>query len=122
MILVPLVLKAVRLLARCVWQCCYNIHIPLYPSLPSSPSPPPLLQDPDYTVEMDQDNPEFKKLAFTAPGPKNSFAPLKRRDYMDSGRRKDSTSNTEEENDHGRLMSVLYTTVTKHNFLRIIPR
>lgn len=32
---------------------------------------------------MDQDNPEFKKLAFTAPGPKNAFAPLKRRDYMD---------------------------------------
>lgn len=32
---------------------------------------------------MDQDNPEFKKLAFTAPGPKNSFAPLKRRDYGD---------------------------------------
>jgi hypothetical protein len=38
---------------------------------------------------MDEDNPEFKKLAFTAPGPKNSFAPLKRSDYYkDSGKRR----------------------------------
>ena len=46
-------------------------------------------QDPDYSIEMDEANPEFKKLAFTAPGPKNSFAPLKRSDYYgDSGKRR----------------------------------
>ena len=26
-------------------------------------------------------NPEYRKLAFTAPGPKNSFAPVKQEDY-----------------------------------------
>jgi len=35
-------------------------------------------EDPDYVVEMDEEHPEFKKLAFTCPGPKNAFAPLKR--------------------------------------------
>lgn len=54
----------------------------------------PFTQDPDYTVEMDQDNPEFKKLAFTAPGPKNAFAPLKRSDYL--GKRKISLSYDED--------------------------
>ena len=29
-------------------------------------------------VEMNEEHPEFKKLAFTSPGPKNAFAPLKR--------------------------------------------
>ena len=52
----------------------------LFPSLP--PSLPPSLslhqQDPDYVVEMNEEHPEFKKLAFTSPGPKNAFAPLKR--------------------------------------------
>lgn len=45
-------------------------------------SPPPPLpfpsQDPDYAFELNEDNPEFKKLAFVSPGVKNSFAPLKR--------------------------------------------
>ena len=35
-------------------------------------------QDPDYIFELPEDNPEFKKLAFVSPGPKNAFAPLKR--------------------------------------------
>ena len=35
-------------------------------------------------VEMDEDNPEFKKLAFTCPGPKNAFAPLKRQSFRSS--------------------------------------
>ena len=35
-------------------------------------------EDPDYVVEMNEEHPEFKKLAFTSPGPKNAFAPLKR--------------------------------------------
>ena len=52
-------------------------------SFPSSSllSPPPSSfhrQDPDYVVEMNEEHPEFKKLAFTSPGPKNAFAPLKR--------------------------------------------
>ena len=54
-----------------------------------------LPQDPDYSVEMDQDNPEFKKLAFTAPGPKNAFAPLKRSDYIE--KRKPSVTSSEED-------------------------
>lgn len=44
---------------------------------------------------MDHDNPEFKKLAFTAPGPKNSFAPLKRSDYIE--KRKPSVTSSEED-------------------------
>ena len=39
------------------------------------------LQDPDYSVEIEVDHPEFKKLAFTSPGPKNAFAPLQRSGY-----------------------------------------
>ena len=35
-------------------------------------------QDPDYEFDIPEDCPEFKKLAFTCPGPKNAFAPLKR--------------------------------------------
>jgi len=44
---------------------------------------------------MDQANPEFKKLAFTAPGPKNAFAPLKRSDYIE--KRKTSVTSSEED-------------------------
>ena len=42
-----------------------------------------MLQDPvdADAVELDMTNPEFKKLAFTAPGPKNSFAPVKQDNY-----------------------------------------
>lgn len=39
------------------------------------------MQDPDYSVEMEVDHPEFRKLAFTSPGPKNAFAPLQRSGY-----------------------------------------
>ena len=39
------------------------------------------VQDPDYSVEMEADHPEFRKLAFTSPGPKNAFAPLQRSSY-----------------------------------------
>ena len=39
------------------------------------------MQDPDYNVEMEVDHPEFRKLAFTSPGPKNAFAPLQRSGY-----------------------------------------
>ena len=46
----------------------------LYLLLPLSPPS----QDPDYAFELNEDNPEFKKLAFVSPGVKNSFAPLKR--------------------------------------------
>ena len=45
-------------------------------------------QDPDYAIELDEDNPEFKKLAFTAPGPKNSFAPLKQGTYFKRERKR----------------------------------
>ena len=38
-------------------------------------------QDPDYCVEIETDHPEFRKLAFTSPGPKNAFAPLQRSSY-----------------------------------------
>ena len=38
-------------------------------------------QDPDYSVEIETDHPEFRKLAFTSPGPKNAFAPLQRSGY-----------------------------------------
>ena len=38
-------------------------------------------QDPDYCVEIEADHPEFRKLAFTSPGPKNAFAPLQRSCY-----------------------------------------
>ena len=58
-------------------------------------------QDPDYALEMDEGNPEFRKLAFTAPGPKNSFAPLKRGNYHErSGvgiRRRGSISSIEDD-------------------------
>ena len=40
-----------------------------------------LLQDPDYSIDIESDHPEFKKLAFTSPGPKNAFAPLQRSGY-----------------------------------------
>ena len=40
-----------------------------------------ITQDPDYSVEIEVDHPEFKKLAFTSPGPKNAFAPLQRSGY-----------------------------------------
>lgn len=36
------------------------------------------MEDPDYVFDLTEDNPEFKKLAFVAPGPKNAFALLKR--------------------------------------------
>ena len=39
------------------------------------------MQDPDYSVEIEADHPEFRKLAFTSPGPKNAFAPLQRSSY-----------------------------------------
>jgi hypothetical protein len=42
---------------------------------------PSTKEDPDYAVEMEVDHPEFKKLAFTSPGPKNAFAPLQRSGY-----------------------------------------
>ena len=45
-------------------------------------------QDPDYSIELDEDNPEFKKLAFTAPGPKNSFAPIKQGTYFKKERKR----------------------------------
>lgn len=45
-------------------------------------------EDPDYVVDMDEANPEFKKLAFTSPGPKNAFAPLKRQLFKGGGSRK----------------------------------
>ena len=32
-------------------------------------------------MEIEADHPEFKKLAFTSPGPKNAFAPLQRSGY-----------------------------------------
>ena len=48
---------------------------------------------------MNQDNPEFKKLAFTAPGPKDSFAPLKRSDYVE--KRKMSVTSSEEDGEVG---------------------
>lgn len=38
-------------------------------------------QDPDYCIEIEADHPEFRKLAFTSPGPKNAFAPLQRSGY-----------------------------------------
>ena len=53
-------------------------HLPLLSPLSSSSSSLPPHQDPDYVVEMNEEHPEFKKLAFTSPGPKNAFAPLKR--------------------------------------------
>ena len=43
------------------------------------------MQDPDYSVEIETDHPEFKKLAFTSPGPKNAFAPLQRSSYGKQG-------------------------------------
>ena len=45
-------------------------------------------QDPDYAIDIDEGNPEFKKLAFTAPGPKNSFAPLKQGAYSKNQRKR----------------------------------
>ena len=44
-------------------------------------TPYSLLQDPDYSIDIESDHPEFKKLAFTSPGPKNAFAPLQRSGY-----------------------------------------
>ena len=32
-------------------------------------------------MDIETDHPEFKKLAFTSPGPKNAFAPLQRSGY-----------------------------------------
>ena len=50
----------------CVCTCTCSVYV-------SSP-----LKDPDYVFDLTEDNPEFKKLAFVAPGPKNAFALLKR--------------------------------------------
>ncbi len=50
-----------------------------------------MLQDPvdADAVELDMTNPEFKKLAFTAPGPKNSFAPVKQDNYRRVSKQRD---------------------------------
>ena len=55
-------------------------------------------------MEMDQANPEFKKLAFTAPGPKNAFAPLKRSDYIE--KRKTSVTSSEEDGESKCVLGV----------------
>ena len=58
----------VHVYVQCV--CVYTCTCSMYVS--SS------LKDPDYVFDLTEDNPEFKKLAFVAPGPKNAFALLKR--------------------------------------------
>ena len=62
-------------------------------------------------VDLDKTNPEFKKLAFTAPGPKNSFAPLQREDYRQAPKKKELNSVEEKQAQKGKHLLIVKCTL-----------